>query len=109
MKKRFSISFSVETDGWSNESIEHSAIQELDCMSPYPEDIIFKEVFPFDKKFIEVHKDECGQPYLLNVNHIREVTIYSGKCYIGFALHGDGFYVKESYEEVLDMIREACR
>lgn len=53
-KKRFRIEFTVDvsnerSDGkgswdWSNEAIEKFALQELTCMSPYPEDITFSEV-----------------------------------------------------------------
>lgn len=43
-KKRFRIEFTVDAEGWSDESIKHNAIQELTCMVPYPEDITFSEV-----------------------------------------------------------------
>ena len=44
MKKRYRIEFTVDTDGWSDESIKDMALQELTCMVPYPEDITFSEV-----------------------------------------------------------------
>lgn len=42
--KRFRIDFTVDAEGWSDDSIEKSAIQELTCMVPLPEDISFSEV-----------------------------------------------------------------
>jgi len=52
-KKRFRIEFTVDVRNegcgradwdWRNDDIEKFAIQELDCMSPFPEDITFSEV-----------------------------------------------------------------
>lgn len=43
-KKRFRIEFTVDAEGWSDKFIKDSAIQELTCMVPYPEDITFSEV-----------------------------------------------------------------
>ena len=43
-KKRFRIEFTVDAEGWSDDFIKDSAIQELTCMVPYPEDITFSEV-----------------------------------------------------------------
>lgn len=51
-KKRFRIEFTVDvhhegvTKDWdySNDDIKHFALQELECMSPYPFDITFSEV-----------------------------------------------------------------
>ena len=53
--KRFRIEFTVDVHhegvtkdwDWSNEEIKHSAIQELTCMVPYPEDITFSEANPW--------------------------------------------------------------
>ena len=52
-KKRFRIEFTVnvrnegfdrEDWDWSDENIKSFALQELTCMSPFPEDITFSEV-----------------------------------------------------------------
>lgn len=52
-KKRFRIEFTVnvrnegfdrEDWDWSNEHIKSFALQELTCMSPFPDDITFSEV-----------------------------------------------------------------
>lgn len=43
MKKRYRIEFTVEKDDWSEDYIKSSAIQELECMVPFPEDITFSE------------------------------------------------------------------
>ena len=42
--KRFRIDFTVDAEGWSDDFIKESAIQELTCMVPFPEDISFSEV-----------------------------------------------------------------
>ena len=42
--KRFRIDFTVDAEGWSDDFIKESAIQELTCMVPFPEDINFSEV-----------------------------------------------------------------
>ena len=46
-KKRFRIEFTVDAEGWSDKFIKDSAIQELTCMVPYPEDITFSEANPW--------------------------------------------------------------
>lgn len=43
-EKRFRIEFTVDAEGWSDKFIKDSAIQELTCMVPFPEDISFSEV-----------------------------------------------------------------
>ena len=47
MKKRYRIEFTVEKDDWSEDSIKESAIQELECMVPFPDDITFSEANPW--------------------------------------------------------------
>ena len=50
--KRFRIEFTVDVHhegvtkdwDWSNDDIKHFALQELECMSPYPLDITFSEI-----------------------------------------------------------------
>ena len=46
-EKRFRIEFTVDAEGWSDKFIKDSAIQELNCMVPYPEDITFSEANPW--------------------------------------------------------------
>lgn len=46
-EKRFRIEFTVDAEGWSDDFIKESAIQELTCMVPYPEDITFSEANPW--------------------------------------------------------------
>lgn len=41
MKKRYVIEFTVEAEDFSDEWIKGQALQELNCMSPFPEDIAF--------------------------------------------------------------------
>lgn len=43
MKKRYRVEFTVEKDDWSEDFIKESAIQELECMVPFPQDITFSE------------------------------------------------------------------
>ena len=44
MRKRYRIEFSCDVDMQSNKFIEGQALQELECMVPFPEDITFSEV-----------------------------------------------------------------
>ena len=41
MKKKYVIEFTVEAEDFSDEWIKGQALQELTCMSPFPEDIDF--------------------------------------------------------------------
>lgn len=45
--KRFRIEFTVDAEGWSDKFIKDSAIQELTCMVPFPEDITFSDASPW--------------------------------------------------------------
>ena len=64
--KRFRIEFTVNVHhegvtkdwDWSNEDIKDLALQELNCMSPYPVDITFDEVTDIQPLHDCVHLDE---------------------------------------------------
>lgn len=45
MNRRYRIEFTIDTEKeWSDEIIEKGAIQELECMAPFPTDITFSVV-----------------------------------------------------------------
>ena len=69
-RKRFRIEFTVDAEGWSDKFIKDSAIQELTCMVPYPEDITFSEANPWhtgtpteEGDYLLVLKAPNGKPH----------------------------------------------